>query len=91
MSQGDALDYYRVEALEPNRLLRLFSELRAPGDGWMEWQVEAESTQLSILTQTAFFAPRGLGGFLYWFLLFPLHALVFRGLIRAIKKQSESR
>lgn len=89
LSKGDALDYYRVEALEPNHLLRLFSELRAPGDGWMEWQVETESSQLSILTQTAFFAPRGLSGFLYWYLLYPLHTFVFRGLLRSIKEKSE--
>jgi len=42
-----------------------------------------------MLTQTAFFAPGGLPGFLYWFLLAPLHRLVFRGLIRAIRKQGE--
>ncbi|HEY9151766.1 MAG TPA: SDR family oxidoreductase [Anaerolineales bacterium] len=86
---GDALDYYRVEAMEPNRLLRLYSELRAPGDGWMEWQVEAHENG-SLLTQTAFFAPRGLPGFLYWFLLSPAHRLVFRGLIQAIKRHSET-
>ncbi len=82
---GDRLDYYRVEALEPNRLMRLHSELRAPGEGWMEWRIEG-----SVLTQTALFAPRGLPGFLYWYLLGPLHRLVFRGLIQAIRKRSEA-
>jgi uncharacterized protein YbjT (DUF2867 family) len=81
---GDEVDYYRVEQIEPNRLVRLYSQLRAPGEGWMEWRVED-----SVLTQTAFFAPRGLPGFLYWYLLGPVHRFVFRGLIAAIKRQSE--
>ena len=82
---GDVVDYYRVAALEPGRLLRLYSTLRAPGEGWMEWSVEA-----STLKQTAFFAPRGLPGFLYWYMLGPLHRLVFRGLLRAMKRKSEA-
>jgi hypothetical protein len=87
---GDEVDYYRVEALVPDRLLRLFSTLRAPGDGWIEWRVEAQTTETSLLTQTAFFGPRGLPGFLYWFALGPMHRFVFRGLIGAIKRSSEA-
>jgi hypothetical protein len=74
--------------MESNHLLRLYSLLRAPGEGWMEWQVETHGNQ-SLLKQTTFFAPRGLPGFLYWHLLDPLHRLVFRGLIQAIKHRSE--
>jgi uncharacterized protein YbjT (DUF2867 family) len=87
---GDQVDYYRVEALEPGCMLRLHSLLRAPGEGWMEWRVEPGPDQASVLTQTAFFAPRGLLGFAYWFLLGPLHRIVFRGLIQAIKQRSET-
>ncbi len=82
---GTRVSYYRVEEIEANRLIRLRSELRAPGEGWMEWCVDESG-----LTQTAFFAPRGLPGFLYWYVLMPLHRLVFRGLIREIKKRSEA-
>ncbi len=85
LKEGKIIGYYRVEALEPNSMLRLHSELRAPGEGWMEWRING-----SMLTQTAFFAPRGLPGFLYWYLLGPFHRLVFRGLIQAIKKRSEA-
>jgi uncharacterized protein YbjT (DUF2867 family) len=88
LSPGDALDFYRVEALEDGRLLRLAAELKAPGQGWMEWRVEAAGRH-SRLTQTGFFAPRGLPGFLYWLLLAPIHRLVFAGLMRAIPRQSE--
>jgi uncharacterized protein YbjT (DUF2867 family) len=84
---GDRIDYYVVDALEPNQLLLLHSQLRAPGAGWMEWRVtpQAEGARL---TQTAYFAPRGLPGFLYWIWLYPFHAHVLRGLIRAIAKHA---
>ena len=90
LKEGDARDYYRVERLEPDHLLRLYSELRAPGEGWMEWRVDIAPGNKSTLAQTAFFAPRGLPGFLYWALLGPLHCFVFRGLIQAIKQRSEA-
>jgi len=89
LKENSLVDYYRIETVKSNRLLRLYSELRAPSDGWMEWKVKAFKNG-SLLTQTAFFAPRGLPGFLYWYLLDPLHRLVFRGLIRAIKRRSET-
>jgi uncharacterized protein YbjT (DUF2867 family) len=91
LKPGDQVDYYRVEAVEEVRMLRLHSELRAPGEGWMEWRVERRSDQSSVLTQTTFFAPRGLPGLLYWSLLGAAHQLIFRGLIRAIKRRSEVR
>ena len=85
---GDAVDFYRVEAIEEHRLLRLHSELKTPGEGWMEWCIETEEGSTKI-TQTGFFAPRGFWGFAYWILLGPFHRLVFRGLIHAIARQSE--
>jgi hypothetical protein len=87
---GQEIDCYRVEALEPGRLLRLYSTLRAPGEGWLEWRVEPQTPEISWLAQTAFFAPRGLPGFLYWFVLGPMHRSVFRGLIEALKRRSEA-
>jgi hypothetical protein len=85
---GDGVDYYRVEALEQGSMMRLHSELLAPGEGWMEWRVEPRGNSCTLM-QTGFFAPSGLPGFAYWFLLGPIHRLVFRGLIRAIKRRSE--
>ena len=87
--ENDPLDYYRVESPQENHLMRLRSELNAPGAGWMEWRVESTGDHGSILTQTAFFAPRDLTGFLYWHLLNPFHILVFRGLIRQIVQRAE--
>ncbi len=87
---GDTIDFYRVQAVEEARALLLKAELKAPGQGWMEWRVEKEADGATLLTQTAFFAPRGLPGFAYWYLLSPFHRLVFRGLIRAIARQSQA-
>ena len=89
MAVGARVDYYRVEALERDAMIRLHSELRAPGEGWMEWRIEPNGKTVT-LTQTGFFAPRGLPGFAYWFLLGPVHRLVFAGLMRAIKQRSEA-
>ena len=90
VKENVVMDYYRIETMKTDQLLRLHAELRAPGDGWMEWSIAALENK-TFLAQTAFFAPHGLPGFLYWYLLGPLHRLVFRGLIRAIQRRSESR
>jgi len=90
LNVGQEVDHYRVEALEPGRLLRLYSTLRAPGEGWLEWRAQLQTPETSWLTQTAFFAPRALPGFLYWFVLVPTHRFVFRGLIEALKRRSEA-
>lgn len=79
-------DIYRVEVVQPGVRLLIHAELKAPGDGWMEWRVEPEGTGTR-LSQTGFFAPRGLPGFLYWYASLPLHALAFRGLLRAAAKE----
>jgi len=80
-------DYYTIDTLEPGRLLLLLSRLKAPGEGWMEWRVEMEGKHTRLI-QTAFFTPYGLGGFLYWYLLYPFHVFVFRGLIKSIAHNS---
>jgi len=86
--QGDILDFYRVEALEPKQRMRLKAELKAPGTGWMEWRILEKAEGDVLLTQIAYFAPRGLPGFLYWYILLPIHHLVFTGLIKAIVHQA---
>lgn len=87
---GDALDFWRVEHVEPNRLLRLRAEMRLPGLAWLEFQVSAQPDGTSRLLQTAFFVPKGLFGQVYWYGLYPLHALVFSGMINAIAKRAEA-
>lgn len=86
---GDALDFWRVEAVLENRLLRLRAEMRLPGRAWLQFQIE-EKDGRALLIQTAFFEPKGLGGLLYWYLLYPIHRLIFSGLCRNIQLVSEA-
>lgn len=85
---GDVLDFYRIDAIIPGELFRLKSEMRAPGLGWMEWRITSAG-EGSLLSQTAFFAPKGVWGFIYWYFLWPIHSLVFVGLIRAIARRAK--
>lgn len=82
---GDTLDFWRVEAVEPDRLLRLRAEMRVPGRAWLQFEVDAaEVPGHSIIRQTAIFEPRGVAGLAYWYALYPLHQLVFAGMLRGI-------
>jgi uncharacterized protein YndB with AHSA1/START domain len=87
---GDAVDFWRVEAVEPGRLLRLRAEMKVPGRAWLEFRCEPRGESGSVLSQTAFFAPRGLAGLAYWYALYPIHALIFRGLVKRIAGRSEA-
>lgn len=80
---GDALDFWRVEAFEPGRLLRLQAEMKVPGRAWLEFEV-TEGNGQSTVRQTAIFDPVGLWGLCYWYALFPLHEFVFAGMLRGI-------
>jgi hypothetical protein len=85
---GDALDFWRVEAVEPGRLLRLRAEMRVPGRAWLEFRAIPAAKNQTQLTQAAFFAPKGLLGLVYWYALYPVHVLIFRGLIRQIERHA---
>ena len=85
---GDTVDFWRVEALEPDRLLRLFAEMKLPGRAWLQFEVEGDGAG-STIRQTAIFDPIGLLGLLYWYALYPFHALVFRGMLRGIVRELE--
>ncbi len=88
---GDALDFWRVEAVEPDQLLRLRAEMKVPGKAWLQFQVTPGEQQQTLLSQTAFFAPKGLLGWLYWYGLYPLHRLIFSGLIDQIGQRAVAR
>jgi uncharacterized protein YbjT (DUF2867 family)/uncharacterized protein YndB with AHSA1/START domain len=86
---GDALDFWRVEAVEPNHLLRLRAEMKLPGRAWLQFEAQSGQDGVTRLTQSAFFAPRGLSGFAYWYLLYPIHSLIFSGLIERLARRAE--
>ncbi|MBT0995632.1 DUF2867 domain-containing protein [Cellulomonas sp. DKR-3] len=89
----DAVDFWRVEAIEHGRLLRLRAEMRVPGLAWLELRVEpaegadpatAWTTRGVTYAQRALFHPRGLAGQLYWWSVAPFHGVVFGGMQRNI-------
>lgn len=83
MVPGDAIDFWRVEAFEEDRLLRLRAEMKLPGRAWLQFEVDGDATE-STIRQTAIFDPVGLAGLLYWYGIYPVHALVFGGMLRGI-------
>jgi hypothetical protein len=80
---GDTLDFWRVEAWEPGRLLRLAAEMRLPGRAWLQFEVTPEDGG-SLIRQTAIFDPVGVWGLLYWYALWGIHKMVFAGMLRNI-------
>ncbi|MCB0065061.1 MAG: SDR family oxidoreductase [Caldilineaceae bacterium] len=89
---GDALDFWRVEAVEPNELILLHAEMKLPGHGWLRFRAtpDAESGKTK-LVQTAFFEPHGLLGLLYWYSVYPMHGFVFSSMIESLCHQAETR
>lgn len=86
---GDALDFWRVEDLQPNRLVRLRAEMKLPGRAWLQYEVRETQDGETHLEQTAAFIPKGLAGLAYWYGLYPFHAWIFGGLVRAIATRAE--
>lgn len=85
---GESLDFWRVETIEPGRLLRLRAEMIVPGGAWLEFRSILQEGGGTLLTQTAYFAAHGLAGFLYWYLLYPIHGFIFSGMIRKIAERA---
>ncbi|MCJ1685605.1 SDR family oxidoreductase [Rathayibacter sp. VKM Ac-2927] len=81
---GDALDFWRVEAIERPTLLRLRAEMKVPGGAWLEMRAEPGEDGGSVYTQRAVFFPQGLGGRLYWFAVLPFHGVIFNGMANRI-------
>jgi uncharacterized protein YbjT (DUF2867 family) len=85
---GDVLDCWRVESFEEDRRLVLAAEMRLPGRAWLEFEVAPDGAGAEIV-QTASFDPVGLAGLAYWYSVWPLHQLVFAGMLRAIGAEAE--
>jgi hypothetical protein len=88
LSAGDALDFWRVESIEPDHRLHLAAEMKIPGRAWLQFEVEPTSRG-SIVRQTAIFDPAGLAGLLYWYALYPVHLWMFKGMLREIATRAE--
>jgi hypothetical protein len=85
---GDALDFWRVEAIEPDRLLRLRAEMKVPGARLAPVRDDPAPGGTEI-RQTAIFDASGLLGLAYWYALYPLHRFVFAGMLRGIAGRAQ--
>ena len=82
---GDTLDFWRVEAFEQDRLLRLSAEMKVPGRAWLQFEVAPdEAGSGSVVSQTAIFDPSGLFGLVYWYSLWPFHGYIFGGMLKQL-------
>jgi uncharacterized protein YbjT (DUF2867 family) len=87
LSPGESLDFWRVLiANRQERRLLLYAEMKLPGEAWLEFSIDDDN----VLHQKATFRPLGLGGRLYWYSVLPLHAFIFRGMIRNIGRQQKN-
>ncbi len=88
LAAGDTFDCWRVETCEPDERLRLAAEMKLPGRGWLDFEVTPREEGASTVRQTAVFDARGVWGRCYWHVLYPVHALLFAGLLRAIARRA---
>ena len=80
LEAGDPLDFWRVIYADKNeKRLLLFAEMRLPGEAWLEFKIVKDK-----LYQRAVFRPKGVWGRMYWYLVLPFHAFVFKGMLNAL-------
>ena len=89
LAAGEVLDCWRVEVYEPDARMRLRAEMKLPGRGWLEFNVTPREGGGSRVRQTAVFDAAGLWGRFYWHALYPIHVLLFRGLLRSIARRAD--
>jgi uncharacterized protein YbjT (DUF2867 family) len=87
---GDAVDFWRAEALEPDRLMRLRAEMKVPGGAWLECRVKPHASGRSLLNVTALFKPKGVGGFLYWWFFYIPHVFIFTQMAKRIGERAKA-
>ncbi|MGP9539875.1 SDR family oxidoreductase [Brachybacterium sp. AOP43-C2-M15] len=104
---GDAVDWWRVEEIEPGRSLTLRAEMRMTGRAWLQLSVEPGAAEEGEATagpgaahadsagatyhQRAVYFPDGLLGRLYWWAIAPFHAVVFPAMARNILAEARRR
>ena len=90
LREGEALDFWRVESVTPGRSILLRAEMKLPGRGWLQFDANPleQGTQTE-LVQTAYFAPKGLFGYAYWYGSYPLHAVIFSKMVETLGRQAE--
>lgn len=85
---GEVVDFWRVEALEPGKRLRLKAEMKLPGEAWLEFSLK-EDKGGTVIKQSSLFYPDPFWGSLYWYILYPVHHLIFNGMLKGLCHQIE--
>ena len=85
---GDTVDFWRVEAVEPDRLLRLSAEMTLPGRAWLQFEVEPDAgrgrSSARRRSSTRWACSGASTGTPIW----PVHGVVFRGMVRGIAREA---
>ena len=89
MEAGDVIDFWQVVRADPPSTVLLRAEMKLPGEAWLQFNLKRQSYNRTLLRCCAWFQPRGLAGEIYWYGLYPVHALIFSGMLRAIRKHTE--
>ena len=84
---GDALDFWRVLAVEENKRLQLLAEMKLPGEAILQFQIEPLPDKGCELRQISRFLPQGLTGIIYWYAFYPFHKYIFRGMLTQIARK----
>ncbi len=84
---GDALDFWRVLEVEPEKRLMLLAEMKLPGDALLEFTLTPVGPNLVEIQELSRFLPRGLVGILYWYSVYPLHNYIFRGMLTGLARK----
>lgn len=84
---GDVIDFWRVENLVKNKLLLLRAEMKLPGKAWLEFSIETYEG-LNKFSINAYFQPKGILGWGYWYLFLPFHVFIFKDLLKQIERRS---
>jgi len=86
---GDVIDFWRVDSADAPSAVLLRAEMKLPGEAWLQFNLTRQPGNRTLLRCCAWFQPRGLAGEIYWYGLYPVHALIFSGMLRAIRKHTE--
>ena len=89
LQTGDTVDCWRVESFEPGRRLILAGEMKFPGRAWLQFEV-LENVEGALIRQSSIFDPSGLAGILYWYATYPLHRIIFGGMLSAITRVAQA-
>jgi len=85
---GESLDFWRVEEIKPNRLMRLRAEMKVPGDAWLQFESLPQEDGKTLLRVSAYFDVHGVMGLLYWYSMYPFHKFIFDGLTNRLASRA---